>query len=30
VLLKASRGVAMEGILSLFEADFGATVGEEA
>jgi len=30
VLLKASRGVAMEGILSLFEADFGATAGEEA
>jgi UDP-N-acetylmuramoyl-tripeptide--D-alanyl-D-alanine ligase len=30
VLLKASRGVAMEGILSLFEADFGATEGEEA
>jgi len=30
VLLKASRGVAMEGILSLLEADFGATVGEES
>jgi UDP-N-acetylmuramyl pentapeptide synthase len=30
MLLKASRGVALEGILSLLEADFGAAVGEEA
>lgn len=30
VLLKASRGVALEGILSLLESDFGAPVGEEA
>jgi UDP-N-acetylmuramoyl-tripeptide--D-alanyl-D-alanine ligase len=30
VLLKASRGVALEGILPLLEADFGAPVEEEA
>jgi len=30
VLLKASRGVALEGILPLLEADFGANPGEEA
>lgn len=30
VLLKASRGVAMEGLLPLLAADFGAAVAEEA
>ncbi|HSG07857.1 MAG TPA: UDP-N-acetylmuramoyl-tripeptide--D-alanyl-D-alanine ligase [Longimicrobiales bacterium] len=30
VLLKASRGVALEGILSLLETDFGSSAGEEA
>lgn len=30
ILLKASRGVALEGILPLMEGDFGAVVGEAA